>query len=343
MAPVKEEDDPVIAEYDVYLTPPLAEHIYLLQYPNRPRYRGYNSQYGATPEHMRIKPHSGYMEMDIKLSTEHNFNKYMGLKWGDATKASKELHNISGTYGPAAGLVPAKARGLQRGTLKDNAQRDLDLENDLQSFKEAEKDKKVHDIQTLGGQIIRHHAETEAGKPYYFVGAFQGDKLHLTKITGTVQMRPNFHHLDAEEERSRIASSRAQADAAMAVTQPVAQSLKQNQISNEDTKSVEYKLKAVMGAAAMERWIPMEYVDDESDRAYRAFEEKLKVRDVENAPHLKSQLDNDGYLDAISAPRHDSPTRRRKRASRKKETVELEDDEDEQMADVDAEAGAAAG
>lgn len=291
---------------------------------------------------MRVKPQAGYLEMDIKLSTEHNFNKYMGLKWGDASKASRELHNASGTYGPAAGFVPAKARGLQRGSLKDNATRELDLENDLRTFKEAEKDRKVHDTQTLGGQIIRHDSELETGKPYYFVGAFQDDQLHLTKITGTVQMRPNFHHLDAEEERARIANSRAQADPAVVAPPPRAEALKQADISEKDKSSVEFKLKAALTRAATERWVPMEYVDDESDRAYRAFEEKLKVRDVESAPHLKSQLDNEAYLDAISTPRHESPTRRRKRAARRKEMVDI-DDEDEPMADVDAGPGAVVG
>lgn len=325
----------MVAEYSVFLTPPLTEQIYLLQYPNRPRGRPYNSHYGATPENMRIKPRSGFMEVDVKLNTQHNFNKYMGLKWGDAAKASRELHNVTGTFGAASGLSGPKPRGLQRaatGALKDAATRELDLENDLQTFANAEADNKVHTTQTLGGQIIRHDAESEAGKPFYFVGAFRGDQLHLTRIDGTVQMRPNFHHLDAEEERARIAASRASAESG---PEPVAQAVRQRMVKEEDIHTPEYRLKQVLNAAKDEQWINMEYVDDEHPEAYNAFEEKLKVTDPDNAPLLKSGMDNDAYLDAISAPRHDSPTRRRKRAARRKETIELSEDEDEDMADGD--------
>lgn len=316
----KVEDDPVIAEYDVFLTPALKEQILLLQYPNRPRNRPYNNQFGAKPHDMRIKPRSGFMEVDVKLNTSHNFNKYNGLKWGDATAASKQLHNASGTYGPAAGLAPPRQRNSRRdGPLKDNAQRDLDLETSLQSFQEAESEHKVHNYQTLGGQIIYHKDELALGKPHYFVGAFQGSQLHLTKIDGTAQMRPNFHHLDAEEERARIAASRAQADA-QSKPQSGPQSLLQTAESAGKEKTLEEKLKGILKEAEQERWIRLNYIDDEDPVAYENFETKLKIsgEKIENVPHLKSQMDNDAFLDAISLPREGSPQRRRKRASRRK-------------------------
>lgn len=334
-AATKADDDPVMAEYDVYLTPPIQEQIYLLQYPNRPRNRPYNNQYGATPHDMRIKPNSGFLEVDVGLNTKHNFNKYQGLKWGDATRTSHELHNSSGTFGLASGLVYGKPRVTNRGvTLRDMGNRELDLENDLQSFGEAEQDNKVHAKQTLGGQIIRHDAETELGKPIYFVGAFQGDQLHLTKVTGTVQMRPHFHHLDAEEERNRISVARAHAEANGPMPEPVARGLARDKMNAAEKNTVEYKLRMGLQAAQMEPWIKMEYVDDEDDLAYETFNRTLKVEDVTKVPHLKSDMDNDAFLDAISVPRHDSPTRRRKRAPRRnKETVEIEDDEGSEAGD----------
>jgi DNA-directed RNA polymerase-3 subunit RPC5 len=338
---VKVEEDPVTAEYDVYLTPELQEHIYLLQYPNRPRHRPYSKAFGATPQDMRIKPKAGYMEVDVKLNTEQNFNKYMGLKWGDANRASRELHNLSGTYGPAAGLQPAKPRSMaqNRTALKDKSDRELDFENDLANFHQAEADRKIHSSQTLGGQIIRHDGEAEVGKPFYFVGAFQGDQLHLSKLTGTVQMRPHFHHLDAEEQRGRIATSRAQADAAGPGPEPVAHTLRQRQMDKEDQNTIEYKLKQALDTARQEQWIKMDYVDEEDEEAYETFEYKLKVTDVAAAPMLKSEMDNDAFLDAIATPRFESPTRRRKRQPKKnKDTIDV-DEEDE----ADAQAGAEAG
>jgi hypothetical protein len=44
-----EDDDPVIAEYNVFITPRQLEQIYLLQYPNRNRSQAYNDRNGARP------------------------------------------------------------------------------------------------------------------------------------------------------------------------------------------------------------------------------------------------------------------------------------------------------
>lgn len=285
---------------------------------------------------MRIKPSSGFLEVDVKLNTQHNFNKYLGLKWGDAVATSHEIHNASGTYGLASGLVFGKSRAMSRNVnLKDTATRELDLENDLTSFQEAEQENKVHSKQTLGGQIVQHDAVTEQGKPVYFVGAFHGDQLHLTKLTGTVQMRPHFHHLDAEESRNRVAVARAN-EANGPVHEPVARGLTRDTIQAAEKNTVEYRLKMGLHAAQMEPWIKMDYVDDEDDLAYETFNRTLKVEDVAKVPHLKSDMDNDTFLDAISAPRHGSPTRRRKRAPRRgKETVEIGDDDEDGEADAE--------
>ena len=263
------------------------------------------------PHDMRIKPKSGFMEVDVKLNTNHNFNKYHGLKWGDATAASKQLHNASGTYGPAAGLAPPRQR--TRGgaaAIKDPAQRDIDLETSLQSFKEAESDHKVHNSQTLGGQIIRH--DEEELKPHYFVGAFQGDQLHLTKIDGTVMMRPNFHHLDANDSLTRPPPPPPPT-----VPKQMVQTAKN--VSSE-TKSNDEKLKDILREASEERWIRVNYIDDEDPVAYENFETKLKIAEdkIKDTPHLKTQMDNDAFLDAISLPREGSPQKRRKRTTRRK-------------------------
>lgn len=327
-----------MAEYDVFLTPPMEEHIYLMQFPNRRRAMPYNNHSGSTPREMRIKPMTGFLEMDVELSTKQNFNKYMGLKWGDADRAARELHNLSGTYGPAAGLTNAKPRSMNRAaSTRDPADRELDYENDLLNFEEALQNEKVHDKLTLGGQIIRHDAEQEQGKPLYFVGAFQNNQLHLTKVTGTAQMRPNFHHIDAEEERARVAVSRAQADLAGAGPAPAQRTITQHIAHGKEQETAEIRLQKALKRAQQEPWMQMDYVDEEKQTAYEEFERKLKVQDVANMPHLKSEMDNEAYLDAISTPRHESPTRRRKRPAKRRETVDLDDEIEERGNDGDAE------
>jgi DNA-directed RNA polymerase-3 subunit RPC5 len=83
-------------------------------------------------------------------------------------------------------------------------------------------------------------------------------------------------------------------------------------------------------SAEQEQWIQIQYIDEETDRAYTAFEDKLFVKDTASAPALKSTMDDMEYLDAISAPRHDSPTRRRRRPPRRKRTIGLAAGDDEE-------------
>ncbi|KAI7181864.1 hypothetical protein D0869_06690 [Hortaea werneckii] len=342
-----EDDDPVTAEYDVYLTPQQQEQILLLQYPNRARTRPYNARHGAAPDSIRLKPVSNHLELDINLNTAHNFNRWQGLKWGDALSTSREIQNDTATYGLAAGFSGAKPRSAGRANIKDQADRRQFLEQgvNMGGFAALEDEGKVHTRQTLGGQVIRHgEGEEEAGKPLYFLGAFRGQELHLTKVDGTVQMRPQFHHLDAEEQRARLAASRASAvDASERPQGDPRAVLTKNKTQEESEKDkAEDRMRKLLQASEAEPWTQLEYVDEDQEEAYERFHERMFVRDVDGASKLQSGMDNDQYLDAISMPRRDSPTRRRKRRPTKKrlDEVEIDSDEEEQAAEEAAEGSA---
>ncbi|KAK4900607.1 hypothetical protein LTR27_002323 [Elasticomyces elasticus] len=347
----EEEDDPVTATYDVYLTPSQQEQILLLQYPNRVRSRPYNKRQGACPEDIRIKPTTGFLELDVSLNTTFNFNKYKGLQWGDALQTSHDIHgNATGTYGPAAGFSGAKPRSAGRQQLKDSAGRENQISNDLMSFYSAESENRVLKTQTLGGQIARHDAPEEAGKPVYFVGAFRDDQLHLTKVDGTAHMRPQFHHLDAEEQRSRIANSRATQEAAgpdAARPPPEARSVlaREKKVGDEGSgrERMEDRTRRHLQEAEAEEWIKLEYVDEDMQDAYDKFEETMFVANVGEVPRLKSGMGGWEYLDAVSAPRRDSPTRRRKRPPRRRPEAEVEDDAEPDGDGAAVEAGAEGG
>ncbi|KAK0266241.1 hypothetical protein LTR12_013047 [Friedmanniomyces endolithicus] len=345
----EDDNDPVTATYDVYLTPSQAEQILLLQYPNRVRSRPYNKRHGGCPEDVRVKPSTGFIEVDVGLNTTFNFNKYKGLQWGDALQTSRDLHgNATGTYGPAAGFGGPKPRSgnVGRQSLKDSAARDTQIANDLLSFHDAEDEKRVLRTQTLGGQITRHDAPEEAGKPVYFVGAFRDDQLHLTKVDGTAHMRPQFHHLDAEEQRARISASRAAAlDSSDARPTGEARSILAREQKVGDgwaeggRDRLEDRTRKQLQEAEAEEWVRLEYVDEDMQEAYDKFAERMFVRDVEGAARLKSGMDGWEYLDAVSAPRRDSPTRRRKRPPRRRAGAEEEHDGVEEGATGGAEAG----
>jgi len=96
-----------------------------------------------------------------------------------------------------------------------------------------------------------------------------------------------------------------------------------------------------MQASEAEPWVQLEYVDEDQEEAYEKFRDRMFVRDLEAVPKLQSGMDNDQYLDAISMPRRESPTRRRKRPARRRGTDATE--EGEEQAGEEATAGQNAG
>lgn len=185
-------------------------------------------------------------------------------------------------------------------------------------------------VQTLGGQIVRHTgAGEEEGKPWYFVGAFKGDQLHLTKVEGTAQMRPQFHHVDAETQREHLLKAKGNQGAAAegpADVRAINQRVREAPSSNPkgDLEAREAEMEKALQDAREEQWVGMLYVDEEDDEAYDAWSERMFVGDTEAADRLRSCMDDEGYLDAISAPGRESPTRRRRRRSRKGREAEEE-------------------
>lgn len=289
---------------------------------------------------MRVKPKSGYLELDVKLNTEHNFNRYNALKWGDALRTAKEVQNDSATFGMASGFPGVKYDGVRRVAFKDHADRENDLQNEVADFEDdSEIRGKALDRQTLGGQIIRHDSPDETGKPFYFVGAFRGSELHLTKITGTVQMRPQFHHVDAEAQRNRLASTRPTAalDGTVGAVKNDDLQARQVHVSYKnlsanpkgELEQREADMRKALQTAAEEQWTRLDYVDEDDEDAYEVWRHHMFVEDTSQSGcvTLRSAMNNDEYLDAISAPGKESPTRRRRRPSRKKETADMEEEE----------------
>lgn len=168
-----EDDDPVIAEYNVFITPRQLEQIYLLQYPNRNRSQAYNERNGARPVDFRLKPQAGFMEMDIGMNPSANFNKFQSLVWGEAMRKSK-ANGGSATFGAAAGFAPTKG-GKGRGKQENG---EMSVDQGLARFQEAVNRDAVFQKQTLGGQIL----QDEVGNPNYMLGAFRGGKSFFLHV-----------------------------------------------------------------------------------------------------------------------------------------------------------------
>ncbi|KAI5249307.1 hypothetical protein E4T43_00926 [Aureobasidium subglaciale] len=325
-----EDDDPVIAEYNVFITPRQLEQIYLLQYPNRNRSQAYNDRNGARPVDFRLKPQAGFMEMDIGMNPSANFNKFQSLVWGDAIRKSK-VGGGSATFGAAAGFAPTKGgkgRGKQEGG-------EMSVDQGLARFQEAINRDAVFQKQTLGGQIL----QDEAGNPNYMLGAFRGDELHLTKVDGVVQMRPQFHHVDAithaetaarRTEAAEGTSGSGPGTTTAAAKQPQALALAQTYKDNRDVENLEaLRAKNLLLIAAEEKWTRLEYFDEDEEASYSTYHTRLFHSDTSSAAPLKSQMKNEEYLDAISAPRVDPSGRKKKRPLTKKQMERIEAAEDD--------------
>lgn len=246
------------AEYDVYITPSLAEHIYLLQYPIRSREQPYNDRNGARPTEMRIKPRAGFLEMDVDMNTAANFNKHQGLVWGEAMRKA-QASGVS-TFGAAAGFAPAPVTRAGRGR-GGEIPPDQTVEANLARFNDSVNKGYVFHKQTLGGQIVKDESGLQ---PNYMLGAFRGKELHLTKVTGVVQMRPQFHHLDAavhaETARTRQDADDASGPRPAAQARAMTQTFKDSRDA-DDTEAM--KAKNLLQVAQEEPWTKLEYYDED--------------------------------------------------------------------------------
>lgn len=158
----------MVAEYDVFLTEEsIAEQIYLIQYPTRQRSKPYNLREGCAPKAMRMKPKSGFMELDIELNPMHSFDRKKGLQWGEALRMTKEMGVSS--FGLPAGF----GKGNKHNEIVNERAQQLEdsekMERMLRSFDQSVSEGKVMHTQTLGGQII----QAEPGRPMYMLGAFR--------------------------------------------------------------------------------------------------------------------------------------------------------------------------
>jgi DNA-directed RNA polymerase III subunit RPC5 len=121
---------------------------------------------------MRIKPKSGFLELDLGLRVDSNFDKLKGVTWGEAVRMAKE----GGTN--AFGLASGFGKGARTNELFAAERAQLQPLSDekvgrlLERFDESNSRGVVMNRTTLGGQII----QPEEGQPTYMVGAFRGSK-----------------------------------------------------------------------------------------------------------------------------------------------------------------------
>lgn len=151
-------------------------------------------------------------------------------------------------------------------------------------------------------------------------------------------MRPQFHHIDAQSRLDQAAKRRAERGPAEPSGSDQARTIFES-IKNVDQSEPDPSehFSSYLLKAKEEPWTKLRYHDDESDEAFRAHDESLKLAEPQDAEELTSSMTNDDYLDAISAQRTDPSGRRKTKPMTKKQMAQVDLSDDDSDASVEAE------
>ena len=83
-----------------------------MQYPNRAPDQPLTKENGSAPDHVRYKPESGFIELDISLDTKKNIDRVESVRWGESVRKTKSFGQKS--YGIAGGFERNMPRTANR-------------------------------------------------------------------------------------------------------------------------------------------------------------------------------------------------------------------------------------
>ncbi|KAH8765355.1 Sin-like protein conserved region-domain-containing protein [Diaporthe sp. PMI_573] len=269
--PASDDDDPILASYNVFLKPSLPAHrrVMILEHPNKSD----GKKMARAPLEIRMKTNTGMVEVDYPIDYNAFYDRSKGLNWGTHLQKSTEAkkggtHGLAGGFG--VGAPPPRARpGRQQDEVFDPST----------DWAEALRKDYVLRTQTLGGQMPDTSQESK-----YMVGVFSGPNLHLTPATSLIHLRPQLHHIDATAEQERLAATRGgAAGGGAAATKDVARAIhmtvKQNTDGSEEIvqETMADRLKKVQ----LEAWKKMRYVHEEASDSWAVAEEALFLHQPE--------------------------------------------------------------
>ena len=191
--PSDSDDDPIVHTYDIHVTTTLSPHLYLFQYPVRGSHLPFANSTGSCPISARIKPDSGAVELDIPINTTRHYDQEKGRKWGEALRKARLDREARASTTSSRAAASGKRRRIGN---EDGSDDDADSPSHL-TFEEARASGRILATQTLGGKI-------QADNTRYMIGVFRNNQLHLTPLKATVQLRPQFHHIDTATELERV-------------------------------------------------------------------------------------------------------------------------------------------
>ncbi|KAK3390731.1 DNA-directed RNA polymerase-like protein [Podospora didyma] len=279
-----DDDDPIVASYNVFIKPalPANRKLVVLQYVNKTSQDPSNLRAPRISE-VRVKPGTGMYEVDVPIDTsEAGYDRNKGVIWGTSLQKTMEIKK-GGSLGLAGGFnvgAPsargggAGGRGGRRGGAGGGG--DDDDSNVQLSWAEAARQGKVLQTQTLIGGSS---AEDIINK-MHMVGVFQGKNIHLTPVSSLVHLRPAAHHLDAAVEQERLnRASTATAPVGSAPDKSAGRAIHMTLKAAMDDDGVATETMADrLRSVQTEPWRQMEWVHDEAEAAWEAYNECLLLR-----------------------------------------------------------------
>ncbi|PNY27160.1 Uncharacterized protein TCAP_02912 [Tolypocladium capitatum] len=258
------DDDPITASYQVFLNPalPFGRRLLVLQHPNRT-----DDAPKPSPTEMRVKAHSGMVEVDVPLDNSVAYDREKGLRWGRTLQASMAAKN-GGSHGLAGGFGFGAVQ--QRGGARKRAEADDD---EVLDWNDAVLQGKVLSTQTLGGQY------PDVDEVQYMVGVFQGRDLHLTPVSSLVHLRPQLHHIDATTQQERNAASAASKEGAAPTASSAARAIHMTIKTTADGDAVTTETMADrLRFVQTEPWRKMRYTDENDEAAWEVYNESLFLK-----------------------------------------------------------------
>jgi DNA-directed RNA polymerase-3 subunit RPC5 len=169
----RNQKDPVVASYDLFLKPRLqnGKKLYVFQFPNRDAKHPYSAAYNNTPLEIRIKKNAALVEVDVPINTTQDYDREKGAKWGNALRKNNPHEGSGGSnVGLAAGFgIGSTQPQRPRGPRRDQGLEDVTQEDLLRDWATSVAQEKVLARQTLGGQIL----PKDPTNPRYLLGTFR--------------------------------------------------------------------------------------------------------------------------------------------------------------------------
>jgi DNA-directed RNA polymerase-3 subunit RPC5 len=281
----EDPNDPVIAEYDIYLHGSSTFDLYELRFSGHHKEKAPPMTGEHCPTEIRIKPKSGMFEVDVPINVHQNYDRQKGVRYGEALKQVRALGQTS--YGASAGFQRAMPRPTKRPGASSAAEGPSTEENEaeneeaakakalaeqekldsfVENFDDANEKGHVLNTQTWSGQLVGR----EEWKPNYYVGAFRGNEVHMTPLTGIVRLEPENKHLDAIDHLDIVSRHREATDAKDVL--PTV-----NKAPDEMTTADRFQ------EAAQEPFNKYRWIDRTSLAALARRKEVLYLKDVEKA------------------------------------------------------------